>query len=372
MLLIASVSGVAANTPPSPEPRLIELSGILKRPPKSRPRLRLVPAGGTQWFDLGGELLKGIQEDTRLRVKGVVKSHLHPGDTKDNRSPFPAQWVIWLEVIEVEVLDSPLDVLRRQDAHRPHGDDSETGEQNNSPDDICQRLFETYIARRGKINTSSIMAASHIVAERGRNTGFWRTVLEELRKGKEKSEAGCVRVLGKMLSIDAAARDVIRREKETGELSQWKAGVRLGPEVVKELIARGDKADRFLSHYAIALARARVPETMGFFRMILREDRNMNHNPTVNFYAAVGLAQLADAEGMEWLIENSEGRLHTVKCAWPSDVADWNLSTSCVAALRMLSGEGNLSTKLDWEAWWQEVKRDFRPKSHVRIVDSRW
>ena len=58
------------------------------------------------------------------------------------------------------------------------------------PDDISQQLFDTYLARRGKINASTFRAAAQIVAERGRDSGFWRSVLKELQKDEEQSEVG--------------------------------------------------------------------------------------------------------------------------------------------------------------------------------------
>ena len=238
------------------------------------------------------------------------------------------------------------------------------------PDQLCQMLFDGCIARRGKINTSTVMAASHIVAGRGRNTGFWTTVLRELQKGEEQSEIGCVRVLGKMLAIDAAARDVIRREKETGETGQWQASICLGPEVVTELVERGKKADRFrVDHYAIALARARVPEAKDFFRMILRDDTGKHYMASAKFHAAVGLAQLSHPTGFEWLIANSGDPLPTISNAWPPGVPDLNVNTCCVAALRHLSGENKLSTKQEWQTWWKTVDKKLLPKSHVTLVD---
>ena len=116
----------------------------------------------------------------------------------------------------------------------PRGGSAE--ETTDQPDHLSQMLFDTYLAHGGKANTTTVMAASHIVAERGRDTGFWREVLAELKKKNEQSEIGCVRVLGKMLAIDAAARDVMRREQETGEIGPWRASVTLGSEVVAELV----------------------------------------------------------------------------------------------------------------------------------------
>lgn len=238
------------------------------------------------------------------------------------------------------------------------------------PDQLSQMLFDAYIARRGKINTSTVMAASHIVAERGRVTGFWKTVLRELQKGNERSEIGCVRVLGKMLAIDAAARDAIRREKETGERRQYRASIRLGPEVVAELVERGRKADRFrVDHYAIASARARVPETASFFEMILDDDTGKHYMPSAKFHAAVGLAQLGQPAGFEWLIASVGKHTGGVSNAWPLRVPDLNPSTCCVAALRSLSGENKLSTTQEWRTWWETVDRGLLPKGYVRLVD---
>lgn len=238
------------------------------------------------------------------------------------------------------------------------------------PDPLCQMLFDTYIARQGKINTSTIMAASHIVAERGRNTGFWKIVLRELQRGQDQSEVGCVRVLGKMLAIDAAARDAIRRETETGQVGQWAASVCLGPEVVKELITRGSAADRFrVDHYAIALLRARVPDTTEFFRMILRDDNGQHYLAGTKFHAAVGLAQIGEPDGFAWLIKHSEDPLPTVSNAWPSRVSNLNLDTCSVAALRDLSDEKNLRSKQEWESWWDKVDKRSLPKHLVSMDD---
>lgn len=239
------------------------------------------------------------------------------------------------------------------------------------PDQISQMLFDAYIARRGMINWSTIAAASHIVAERGRNSGFWKIVFSELQRGKEDSEIGCVRVLGMMLAIDALARDRIRWEKETGQVGQWVASVCLGPEVVKELIDRGRAANRLrVDDYAIALMRARVPETTEFFRTILRDDTGLHYMDETEFYAAVGLAQLGEADGFTWLIKNSENQLPTISKAWPSGVSNHNLDTCSVAALRDLSGEKNLKSKKEWESWWKGVDRKSLPKAHMSVEDS--
>jgi len=238
------------------------------------------------------------------------------------------------------------------------------------PDRICKLLFDTYVARRGKVNTETVMAASHIIAERGRNNGFWRDVLRELQEGNDESEIGCVRILGEMLSVDALARDVIQREKETGEVGQWFASVCLGGEVVDELISRGRKADRFrLEHYVIALAWARVPEAADFFRTILADDDGKHYTLTAKFHAALGLAQLGQPDGYEWLIAKSSESPGTVAMAWPSGISGSNLGTCCGAALQHLAGPEGLTDPADWKKWRGQADKDSLPKGPVDIVE---
>lgn len=271
-----------------------------------------------------------------------------------------------------------------------------TQAQDQPADDLSRQLFETYVARQVKINTSTVMAASHIVAERGRESGFWKVVLAELQKNNEQSELGCVRVLGMMLAVDASARDVIRRNKETGEVSACIASVRLGPEVVTELIKRGQKDDRNkIDHYTIALARARVPDARRFFESILRSsvaranpfvetpqkqqgeatvpDRGLGvpHLESTQFHAAVGLAQLGDQLGIDWLIANCEYSQGSVWHAWPRNSSgNGSLSPCCVAALQELSGERSLTSKAEWEAWWKTADKSRLTTRAVSLMES--
>ncbi|MAG92792.1 MAG: hypothetical protein CMJ48_03455 [Planctomycetaceae bacterium] len=237
--------------------------------------------------------------------------------------------------------------------------------QNQQADDVTRQLFEQYIARQAKISTDSVMAATHLVAERGRASGFWKDVLKELKRNNPNSEIGCVRVLGKMLAIDASARDSIRRHNETGELSAWHAVVRLGPQVVDELIERGGKADRFRTdHYTIALARARTPKARDFFLSILRVPRSSGpfknagvHMDGTKFHAAVGLAQLGDSAGIDWLIANAEHHGSVLGARPRGTRPGGGLSACCVEALRQLSGQNGLTSKAEWTEWSKSVDK---------------
>jgi hypothetical protein len=100
------------DKPSSPQPEPIELSGTIHRPVKWTPQLKVWPAGQFQTIDLQGKLLDGLAEGTPIWVKGVVRSQLHTGAD----SPFPAQWILWMEVTDLKVLDE------RRDIFEKHGD----------------------------------------------------------------------------------------------------------------------------------------------------------------------------------------------------------------------------------------------------------
>jgi hypothetical protein len=105
-----SNDGASARTQETAPNELIELSGRLRRPIKWTPQLELVPAGQIKHIDVEGEVLRNVAEGTPLRLRGVVRSRLHHGGSADNPSPFPPQWVVWLDVAEIlPALDAPGD-----------------------------------------------------------------------------------------------------------------------------------------------------------------------------------------------------------------------------------------------------------------------
>lgn len=113
VLVICLCSGaLGAEQKPRTEMEMVELTGTLHRPIKWTPQLKIVPAGQIQHIDLEGNQIRDIKEGTPLRVRGVVRSRLHRGGTKENPSPFPPQWIIWLEVSQVEVLKDARELLK--------------------------------------------------------------------------------------------------------------------------------------------------------------------------------------------------------------------------------------------------------------------
>ncbi len=240
-------------------------------------------------------------------------------------------------------------------------------------DKICQSLFRDYIVQGARIADDDLCAAYHLIASRGRFHGFWREVLAELRKDKKNTEMACVRILGKMLETDAAVREIIRLRKEgriESPLIDWP---RLDKNVLVELISRAKRKDPSqVRQYVIAIARSRDASAKDFLLEVLQSEPAGGLGMTEQFHAAVGLSQIAEPAGVDWLVANcQEGRrgMQYVFNAWPERVIDRHLSSCCAAALKALTGESGQETSEDWRAWWGSARADFVPSGRVRIVE---
>lgn len=237
-------------------------------------------------------------------------------------------------------------------------------EEQGETDEICQLLFDTYIVTNYKIDTAEIDAAQEIIASRGRMRGFWNPVLEELRKNNDWSQARCLDILGCMLESDASARDNIRSGAMTAAIQL----VCLPSDVVPELIARArESKPTLLDHYMIALARARDERCKDFFLEIINNQDTNSRYKSTQFHAAVGLANLSDPAGVEWLIQHCEGFSDSVWVAVPWGTR--NLDTCCVLALRAVSARADLAGKDEFGEWWQKEPRPYVPKSIIRYID---
>jgi hypothetical protein len=107
LLLAGAGQTVGADKPEGPQ--LSTLEGELKVHPKYLYRYYLV--FGDQKCALYGlelrqdvEQLARLQAGARIRVRGVLGTMYHAGGTKENPSPFPPAWVLYMEVREVEHL----------------------------------------------------------------------------------------------------------------------------------------------------------------------------------------------------------------------------------------------------------------------------
>ncbi len=203
-----------------------------------------------------------------------------------------------------------------------------------------------------------------------------RVVFAELKSGREGTEVACVNILGRMLARDAGDRWSIEDE----DPNTWakRRSVDLDPDVLDELLSRGERAERSrLDAYVIALTQAVDGRTKDFLLRLLRgEPLGGNSGAPMpdtgtEFHAAVGLAQLGHAAGIEWLIEHVEGHSQSVRHAWPWNVPDHNLSTCSLYALRALSGEVQLRSQSDWRQWWEATKSMFQPRTTFALTARR-
>jgi hypothetical protein len=101
----AVLSGTAAGDEPKP-PKLWTLEGELKVHPKSLYRYYLVLLGTGQICALYGaeDQLARLKLPIGVNVRGVLGTKYHDGGTKDNPSPFPPGWTLYMDVHEVEPL----------------------------------------------------------------------------------------------------------------------------------------------------------------------------------------------------------------------------------------------------------------------------
>lgn len=255
--------------------------------------------------------------------------------------------------------------------------------QNREPDEVTRQLFRQYLTG-GKIDSESIHAARHLVAVRGRRNGFWKEILAELQATERReAEVNCVTLLGRMLGYDAHSRRIM----ESGEVTALIPSVHLGPEVVDVLLERGLKADRLMvDHYVIALMRANTPEAKEFFLAFLQADavkedvfgadsqtpqrRQSRPMPSTVFHAAVGLAQLGELDGIDWLVrrldqthENSSDVEHAIP-----GLVEWRqrrMGICCLDALQQMFRNRKLTTKAEWEAWLKTVDLKSQPRHGI-------
>jgi hypothetical protein len=105
----AVLGGTAAGNEPK-APKLWPLEGELKVHPKYLYRYYLVLADGQMCALYGSDhgrepdQLARLQLPVRVRVRGVLGTAHHSGGTKENPSPFPETWTLYMDVHEVEAL----------------------------------------------------------------------------------------------------------------------------------------------------------------------------------------------------------------------------------------------------------------------------
>jgi hypothetical protein len=105
----AVLGGTAAGDEPKAL-KLWPLEGELNVHPKYLYRYYLVLGDGQKCALYGSDhgrepdRLARLPLPVRVRVRGVLGTEHHPGGTKENPSPFPETWTLYMDVHEVEAL----------------------------------------------------------------------------------------------------------------------------------------------------------------------------------------------------------------------------------------------------------------------------
>jgi hypothetical protein len=89
--------------------KLMSLSGTLYRSVKYFESYYIELDGSLNRFYLRGEALKEIEEGTRILVKGIIKTYSHINKAGEVTA-MPNQWVIYMDVKEVRVVDKPFGI----------------------------------------------------------------------------------------------------------------------------------------------------------------------------------------------------------------------------------------------------------------------
>jgi hypothetical protein len=105
-----AVLGATAVGDEPKAPKLWTLEGELKVHPKFIYRYYIVLLGGQMCALYGSDHgrepdhLAGVKLPDFVRVRGVLATEHHDGGTKENPSPFPPGWMVYMDVHEVEAL----------------------------------------------------------------------------------------------------------------------------------------------------------------------------------------------------------------------------------------------------------------------------
>jgi len=105
----AVLTGAAQGAEPRAA-KLWTLEGELKVHPKYLYRYYLVFGDGKRCglfgpnHDREPELLARVKLPARVRVRGELGTEHHAGGTRENPSPFPPAWMVFMDVHEVETL----------------------------------------------------------------------------------------------------------------------------------------------------------------------------------------------------------------------------------------------------------------------------
>jgi hypothetical protein len=233
--------------------------------------------------------------------------------------------------------------------------------------------LQHYLAGK-RINSTTVHAAMQMLAD----TGDWKIVLDELQSGTCRSEVHCIKVLGMMAEKEAQWRRIV----ELHERGEYRGPLQMGSkrpyvptELVPALLRRATAADRSdWEHYVVALAQSRDERAKDFFLTILKDAPIDRKAEFASFHAAVGLANLHELAGIEWLIEHAGESKEMIHNAWPGNTPGRRMDAACDRALAYLSGhfgngECTCSRGVEyWRKWWQDANQQVREDAYIPLV----
>ena len=91
-----------------------DLSGILKESVKGLSPYVLELDGMTGQMWLRGDVLKDIPANTRVWVRGVIRSEKYDPKPKGGMTAFPVQWHVYMDVFECTKISSPFEEPRKE------------------------------------------------------------------------------------------------------------------------------------------------------------------------------------------------------------------------------------------------------------------
>ena len=141
--------------------------------------------------------------------------------------------------------------------------------------------------------------------------------------------------------------------------------------MLPELLTRARQANQYIvGDHIRALAAAHDSRTREFFVGVLKSGEGCRLGDPAGPYslecridAAVGLAELGDPAGVEWLIQNCEQGVWVSQRELAPASAGSALGMVCLKALQHLSGRNDVDwkTSAEWQVWWQGAKASFTP-----------
>lgn len=349
--------------------------------------------------------LRGHQDRIRDRITQEIQYTQTPVfieqmlKTIDDKTAQPEQlrdWQASLELVRTQI--------ERDNAH--------LARQNDQAQATTRQLYEQYVNRVGKIESKTIDAAIELVAAQGRQDHELRAkVLADFQKraSAEKHHQvirNLLELMTKWLTIEGGWRWL----HENPPVHPQQQAVPTDPKtlyaqspMLSAIIKHGYQAGAFdVQRYALAVRQAYHPEGKQFLLDILAaaakpqspfdaaaaaadDDAEVRGNwdgRTPNeesqFIAAVGLAELGQAAGIEWLIAKAQpndfgdGSLDFVRHANMRNrmtlrVGDQtfhssSLRANCTHVLAELSGLEPDINPAQWKAWWQENEQKFHPQ----------